>query len=258
MSADARRYTYFLSDLHLGARHAGDDIARQRRVMAFLREVAPTAKTIYLVGDVLDYWFEYRTVVPRGFVRFFGTLAELSDSGVHIVWLTGNHDIWLFDYLRNELGIEVADPAAGGIFRTIDGARFFIAHGDGVGRQPRGFRALRAIFRNKLCQKLYSAIHPRWTVALAHAWSSHSGKLTRVPEALAPEARASVEVFARKLSADNPDLRYIVLGHHHVALAEPVNSRCRLIILGEWISRCTYAVFDGEKLELRAHRPENS
>ncbi len=255
MSAPQRRYTYFLSDLHLGARHIGDDHGRQRRVVDFLRSVAPTAKAIYLVGDVLDYWFEYRTVVPRGYVRFFGALAELADSGVRIVWLTGNHDIWLFDYLRDEIGIEVADPEAGGMFRTIDGTRFFIAHGDGVGRRPFGFRMLRALFRNRLCQRLYAAIHPRWTVTFAHAWSSHSGKLSRVPQALDPQARASVEVFARQLSADNPDLRYVIMGHHHIALDEPVNDRCRLVILGEWISRCSYAVFDGVKLELRSHQP---
>lgn len=253
MSGSRRKYTYFLSDLHLGARHLGDDLARQRRVVSFLREIAPEAKTIYLVGDVLDYWFEYRTVVPRGYVRFFGALAELADSGVHIVWLTGNHDIWLFDYLRDELGIEVADPADGGFFRDIDGTRFFIAHGDGVGRQPLSFRMLRALFHNKFCQKLYAAIHPRWTVAFAHAWSSHSGKLTREPQALDPAARASVEIFARQLSAADPELRYVVLGHHHVALDEPVNDHCRLVILGEWISRCSYAVFDGNSLELKQY-----
>lgn len=252
MSGDLRKYTYFLSDLHLGAHHIGDDHGRQRRVAAFLRRIAPTAKTIYLVGDVLDYWFEYRTVVPRGFVRFFGALAELADSGVKIVWITGNHDIWLFDYLRTELGIEVVDPADGGIVRTIDDVRFFIAHGDGVGRQPGAYRLLRALFHNRLCQKLYSAIHPRWTVPLAHAWSSHSGKLNRVPAELSPRARTSVEVFARELSTRDPELRYIILGHHHVALDEPVNSHCRLVILGEWIERCSYAVFDGENLTLKS------
>ena len=120
----SRHTTYFISDLHLGARYLPDRRLHEAKIVSFLHSIRDTAEAIYLVGDVLDYWYEYRTVVPRGYVRFFGALAALADSGVRITWLTGNHDIWLFDYLRDEIGIEVVD---GSIIRDIAGKRFFIA-----------------------------------------------------------------------------------------------------------------------------------
>ncbi len=138
-----RDLTYFLSDLHLGAGYIPDHRAHERRVVDFLRSIEPRAKRIYLLGDILDYWWEYRDVVPRGFVRFFGELARLADSGVEITWFKGNHDIWIFDYLPSEIGLEVHD---GIMVRDIDGARFLLEHGDGVGRLPWSFRRLRGLF----------------------------------------------------------------------------------------------------------------
>ncbi|MDE6527221.1 MAG: UDP-2,3-diacylglucosamine diphosphatase [Muribaculaceae bacterium] len=255
MSADSRRdLTYFLSDIHLGAGYMPDRIAHEKHVVAFLRQIAPRAARLYLLGDILDYWFEYRTVVPRGYVRFFGQLAAMADAGTEIVWFIGNHDIWLFDYLRDELGIKVVDSADGGIPVDIGGVHFFLGHGDTFGRQPAPYRMLRSIFHNRVLQKLYSAIHPRWTIPFAHGWSSHSrkGNSATVPKPVfGAKARAATEVFARRLSADDPGLRYIIIGHHHVALDEPVNDHCRLIILGNWIDRSTYAVFDGTTLQLK-------
>lgn len=246
-----RDKTYFLSDLHLGAAYIPDTHAHQRRVVEFLHSVAGDARDIYLLGDILDYWFEYRTVVPRGYVRFFGALAELADSGVRIHWYTGNHDIWLFDYLRHEIGISIVDPHGGGNFVDIDGTLFYLGHGDGMGPQPRSFAFIRALFRNKVCQKMFAAIHPRWTVPFAHAWSSHSRKAAQPADELDGRQRARIEVFARQLVAERPELRYIVCGHHHVVVDEPVTPTCRLIILGDWIRRSTYAVFDGQQLQLK-------
>ena len=142
--------TYFLSDFHLGARYIDNPAAHERRIVDFLESVKNTAKEIYLLGDILDYWYEYRYVVPRGFVRFFGKLAELSDNGTDIYWFIGNHDIWIFDYLPNELGVKIIDAP---IVKTIGGKRFFLDHGDGVGQRKRSFRILRSVFRNKTCQK---------------------------------------------------------------------------------------------------------
>lgn len=264
-SSPARTRTYFISDLHLGAGYIADPRAHEQAVVAFLEAIAPTARRLYLLGDVLDYWFEYRSVVPRGYVRFFGALARLADSGTEIIWFTGNHDIWLFDYLRDEIGLTVIDPVAGYELRDIDGTLFCLGHGDGVGRQPAGFRFLRALFRNRLCQKLFAGIHPRWTVGFAHSWSSHSrkGYLARPkpdpsgvePERIGAKPRASLEVFARQTLAEHPELRYIVMGHLHAAIDEPVSDSCRLIVLGNWISRHTYAVFDGTTLRLAEYSP---
>lgn len=250
MNTAARTRTYFISDLHLGAKYISDPKAHERAIVDFLRTIAPTAKRLYLLGDILDYWFEYRTVVPRGFTRFFGALAELADQGTEVVWFTGNHDIWLFDYLRNEIGFELVDPADGYILRNIDGTLFCLAHGDGIGHRTVGFNIIRSIFRNRILQKLFSGIHPRWTVAFAHAWSKHSRKGSNIPTSLNPKVRAGYEVFSRNTLNANPDLRYIVLGHQHIPIDEPISENCRLIILGDWLSRHTYAVFDGSNLTL--------
>lgn len=253
-----RTKSYFISDVHLGARYIGDARAHENRVVSFLRSIERDAKALYLLGDILDYWFEYRTVVPRGYVRFFGQLARMADAGIKIVWFTGNHDIWLFDYLRDEIGIEIVD-AKGGIARLIDGTLFYMGHGDMFGRQPAGYRILRSVFHNKVCQKLYSGLHPRWTLPFAHGWSSHSRKGQCMPPTprLSDRARAAVMEEAARLCAEYPDLRYIVIGHHHVAVDEPVASGCRLIVLGNWISESTYAVFDGSELHLREWAGEN-
>lgn len=245
-----RDRTYFLSDAHLGAAYISDHRAHEAALVTFLQSIEPTARTLYLLGDILDYWFEYRTVVPRGYVRFFGQLARMADSGVRIVWFTGNHDIWLFDYLRDEIGIEIADPKGGGMKVDINGTRFFLGHGDNLGRQPMGYRVLRSTFRCRFLQKMYSGIHPRWTLPFAHGWSSHSRKAAPPEPKLEGRARAALEVACRELAAADPELRYIVIGHHHVALDEPVTENCRLIILGDWIRHRTYAVFDGTEMRL--------
>lgn len=250
-----RTKSYFLSDAHLGAAYIADPRAHEAALVDFLRGIEPTAKAVYLLGDILDYWFEYRTVVPRGYVRFFGQLARMADAGIEIVWFTGNHDIWLFDYLRDELGITIADPSGGGLLKDINGTLFFMGHGDDFGQQPRGYRTLRGIFRCRFLQKLYSGIHPRWSIPFAHGWSSHSRKSGPPVPVLTPRARCAVELASRRLAAENPALRYIVLGHHHVAIDEPVSSICRLVILGEWISSRTYAVFDGSSLQLLRYNP---
>ena len=234
---------YFISDLHLGARYIADPRAHQQRVVDFLRSIAADATELYLVGDVLDYWFEYRTAVPRGYVRFFGALAALADTGVKITWLTGNHDIWLFDYLRTEIGMEVID--APWVERTISGKRFIIGHGDRIGRRSVGFRFICSLFRNRLLQWLYSGIHPRWTIPFAHWWSSSSRKSRYGIEDV--EAHANqVELNAATL----PSADFVVLGHHHIVVDRAMENG-RLIVLGDWIDNFTYGQFDGSNFTLK-------
>lgn len=250
----ARPNTYFLSDLHLGAAYISDPRAHERLVVDFLRSIEGDARAVYLLGDVLDYWFEYRTVVPRGFVRFFGQLARMADRGIEIVWFTGNHDIWLFDYLRDEIGIEIVDPSGSGISRLIDGTLFYLGHGDNFGPQPLGYRLIRAVFHNRVCQRLYASLHPRWTLPFAHGWSSHSRTSRRSAEprpAHAPGVKAEVMAEARRLADEMPTLRHIIIGHYHRPLQQDVTPTCTLTMLGDWIRRSTYAVFDGKSLFLR-------
>lgn len=242
-----RGLTYFISDIHLGATYIADARAHEQAIVAWLRSIAPTAKALYLLGDVLDYWYEYREVVPRGHTRFFGALAELADSGVEITWFKGNHDIWIFDYLPGEIGMKVVD---GGLDTTIDGARFFMEHGDGVGESRPSYRRMRAIFRNRFCQRLFSAIHPRWTVPFAHRWSSHSRSTGTAASSELPESHRLVQ-FARNYMAANGHVDYFVFGHLHIAANKKIAPASRLIVLGEAFSAMTYGVFDGKNFELK-------
>jgi UDP-2,3-diacylglucosamine hydrolase len=241
-----RTKTYFLSDLHLGANYLTPEREYEKRVCDFLYSIKDEAREIYLLGDILDYWYEYRYVVPRGYVRFFGALATLADAGVKIYWFIGNHDIWLFDYLRDEIGTTVID---GYITKKIGETTFFLSHGDGLGKLPLGFRFIRSMFRNRICQKLYAAIHPRWTIPFAHAWSS-SNREAHAPEAFKGEDEPMVK-FAREYLADvNANIDYFIFGHLHNLVNYKLSKKSSLIILGEWISLYSYAVFDGKKLIL--------
>lgn len=241
--------TYFISDLHLGAKYIADSHAHQKRVVNFLEQIAEDADELILLGDILDYWFEYRTVVPRGFTRFFGALARLADRGVKITWFIGNHDIWLFDYLRDEIGMRVVDGAE---VREIYGNRFFLSHGDGVGKLPASFRLLRSIFRNKLCQKLYAAIHPRWTIPFAHAWSNHSRNWANYePTPTDSEHEPLVDFCKEYLRDVDPEVKYFVFGHRHVLVDFPLNQgESHMIILGDWIRHFSYGVYDGKTFSL--------
>jgi UDP-2,3-diacylglucosamine hydrolase len=246
--------TYFISDLHLGAGYISDARAHEQRVVEFLQYIENDADALYMLGDILDYWFEYRTVVPRGYIRFFGQLARMADKGIKIYWFIGNHDIWLFDYLRNEIGLTVIDGTA---VHQIDGKRFMLSHGDGLGKLKPSFKLIRGIFRNRVCQKLYSGIHPRWTVGFAHWWSSKSrGEV--VATEFSGELRRNVMDFATDYAAKHPDIDYILLGHHHVVVDEAVTPKCQLMVLGDWISNFTYAIFDGKKAVIRHYLSTNN
>lgn len=251
---------YFLSDMHLGAAYYPDSKEREQRVVAFLDSIKEDASEIYLLGDVLDYWYEYRYVIPRGFVRFFGKLAELSDAGVKITWIIGNHDIWIFDYIPNELGVKVVDGTY--VTKVLDKTTMLMAHGDGIWQHSRKFKFLRALFRNRICQRLFSSIHPRWTVAFANAWSRHSrmsalgsatGERSEFREACRKKALLHIDhmqEFSEEFALSHPECKYYLFGHVHEVADRRLNSGARMIVLGDWIQRFTYAVFDGAEMHL--------
>lgn len=241
------KYTYFLSDLHLGASYMKDSREREKRIVSFLDSIKENADSIFLLGDILDYWYEYKHVVPRGYVRFFGKLAELADSGVKIVWMKGNHDIWLFDYFPEELGIEIAD---GYIIEKLHGYKCFLSHGDGVGKLKPSFRFIRGVFRNRICQRLYAGIHPRWTVPFAYGWSNHSrmeGDKKPVGE---DKILRNIKEFSENFSKEHPDIRYFIYGHAHVVAKEKISGHAEMIVLGEWIKTFSYGRLNEEGLEL--------
>lgn len=238
----ARSKSYFLSDFHLGAAYFASPLERERHVVRFLDSIKDDAARIFLLGDILDYWYEYRYVVPKGFVRFFGKLAELSDSGVEITWFVGNHDIWIFDYIPSELGIRVID---GPLIEKIDDAVFYMAHGDDAGVDNWKFRFIRSLFRNKVCQKLFSGIHPRWTVPFAHAWSSSSRKGGGAKDLalLQEHAFRRLRDFSENELRKCPEINYFLFGHLHCLRRERISPSAEILVLGDWLDNFSYAVF---------------
>lgn len=221
-----------------------DPLERERRVCRFLDSIKDDAAELYLLGDILDYWYEYKYVVPRGYIRFLGKLAELSDAGVKLTWVTGNHDVWLFDYLRDQLGMTVLN---GQTVIETQGKRVLISHGDDVGVQPAMYRFTRWCFYNKVCQWLYAAIHPRWTYPIATGWSNEN-RTRRDPheqEAISERAASHLMDFSREHHAVHPDVDAYIYGHIHIArINEAHDGMPPVIFLGEWISLCSYVVMD--------------
>ena len=239
----AGKNTYFISDLHLGAKYMTDTLERERCVCRFLDSIRNDVGELFLLGDILDYWYEYKYVVPRGYIRFFGKLAELSDNGVKITWVTGNHDVWLFDYLRDQLSLTVL---YGHTVVETQGRRLLIAHGDDVGVQPLGYRLTRWVFYNKVCQWLYAGIHPRWTYPFAAGWSNEN-RTKRDPEkqrVYSERAADRLMEFSRGYHTAHPDVDAFVYGHIHIARLNREAGMQPVIFLGEWISLNSYAVMN--------------
>lgn len=232
---------YFISDIHLGARYNEETRAVERSVVRFLDNIKHQAAELYLLGDILDYWFEYRHVVPKGFVRFFGKLAELADSGVKITWLIGNHDIWIFDYIPQELGVNVVD---GILEREIMGVRFSLQHGDAIGGNFK-FRLLRKLFRNRFCQKLYGGIHPRWTVGFAFACSRRSRMKKRVVDEWPNNLIQRIREWCALRIREGDMAEYFVFGHLHSLYDESLPEGKHLIVVPDWPGTLTYGIFDG-------------
>lgn len=242
---------YFLSDFHLGAAYLKDEKEAERRIVRFLDSIKDSAEEIYLMGDILDYWYEYRYVVPKGFVRFFGKLAELSDSGIKIHWFIGNHDIWIYNYLPSELGINVIDGIE---IKEIKGKCFFLNHGDAVGKRKLSFRFIRSMFRNKACQFLYSMLPSCLTIPFAHRWSSHSRANGNNEH---KEYISNLNNFAKEHLSTQPDINYYIFGHLHCISDEQISETSRCIILGDWIDKFTYAVFDGNNMQIEKYSERN-
>lgn len=242
--------TYFASDFHLGIDGYLPAAARERQAARWLDAIAPDADKLYLVGDLFEFWFEYRTVVPKGFVRILGRLAEMRDAGIPIEAFTGNHDLWMFGYFEQELGIPVHKRP---ISARIGDKDFFIGHGDGLGPGDKGYKRMKKVFIHPLSQRLFRALHPDWGVRMAHFFSSASRRATPPEERewLGEDREWLYQYCLRKI-AQGIEPHYFVFGHRHLPVDIPLpNGRSRYINLGEWMYRCSYAEFDGAELTLR-------
>lgn len=237
---------YFASDFHLGTNPLSASAERERRIVAWLEHIRKDAAELYLMGDVFDFWFEYATVVPRGYVRFLGKLAELSDAGVQITLFKGNHDMWMFGYLRDELGAHIVSDELE-IIRN--GRSFYLHHGDGLGPGDRKYKLLKRVFRSGFCQWLFARLHPNLGVGIARKWSGHSRLASDKKEEFLGTDREWLVLYAREILRDRP-IDYFVFGHRHLPLDIDLGDGSRYINLGEWINHNTYAVFDGNRLHL--------
>lgn len=266
---------YFLSDVHLGSvSHEKGNVANpqsvttlpgkkissqakpkhdvERKLCRWFDMAKQDAKAIYLLGDIFDYWFEYKTVVPRGFTRVLGKIAELTDAGIEVHFFIGNHDIWVTDYLQQECGMIVhLEPLVVDLY----GKKFFLAHGDGLGDDSKSFKFIRSIFHSKICRVPFAAIHPRWTIAFAHRWSSHSRKTGDMPPYMG-EDKEHLVVFAKKHHQIAPNINFYVFGHRHIMLDLQIAKETRVVILGDWLQYFSYAVFDGENMALEMFESE--
>jgi UDP-2,3-diacylglucosamine hydrolase len=239
---------YFASDLHLGVPDERSSLEREKRFVRWLDHIRDDLEALYLLGDVFDMWFEYGQVIPKGHVRLLGRLAELADSGVPIHYFTGNHDMWVYDYLPNEIGMTLhRDP----IRTDLKGKRFLLGHGDGLGPGDKGYKAMKRVFRSRAAQWLYRWIHPDAGLSLAHFFSGTSRRAGE-EEFLGEEEEWLVQYCKAVLEKEEID--YFIFGHRHLALDIPLNNGKappRYINLGEWLTLNSYAVFDGERLELK-------
>ncbi|MCD7971880.1 MAG: UDP-2,3-diacylglucosamine diphosphatase [Candidatus Azobacteroides sp.] len=240
----AKKKIYFASDAHLGAKTIKHPREHELKIVRWLESIKKDAFALYLMGDMLDFWFEYKKVVPRGFTRFFGKLAELSDAGVEVHWFIGNHDMWIFDYIPEEMGVFVHRKPE---IITLSGKKFFLAHGDGLTDKSLSFRFIRSVFHNKICQWLFSGIHPRWTIGLAHAWSRYSRESSEHNGYMGEENEYLV-TYSKNYLKTHPDIQYFVFGHRHIVLDLKIAADSRVIILGDWIEEFSYAIFDGENI----------
>lgn len=237
---------YFISDLHLGAGTLENPLDYERRVVRFLDSIKSDCSELYLLGDIIDYWFEYRYVVPRGFTRFLGKLGEFTDLGIKVHWFTGNHDIWIFDYIPQETGAIIHRQAE---VVSLQGKRLYLAHGDGLGSDNKAYRLMSSFFRNRFCQRLFAAVHPRWTTAFAHRWSSHSRLSGHNFPGFLGEKNEQLVCFAKDYLRQSPDINYFIFGHRHIMLDLMLSATSRVLILGDWIQHFSYAVMeDGEIL----------
>lgn len=239
---------YFLSDFHLGAPNYEASLVREKKIVAFLDSIKHGAQEIFIVGDMFDFWYEYRQVVPKGYVRLLGKLAELTDSGIAIHFFLGNHDMWMSGYFEQELNIPVYDAPR--IFER-NGKSFYIAHGDGLGPGDHGYKFLKKVFRNPLCQWMFGQLHPTWGIGLANYFSRKSRAKTGNADAIfLGEDNEWLIIYAKEvLTKQHYD--FFVFGHRHYPLDMPLGNNSRYINLGDWITNFTYAYFDGTDMYLK-------
>ncbi len=237
---------YFASDFHLGLPAGTPPLQREKKVVSWLNSIAGDASEIYLLGDIFDFWWEYKLVVPKGFTRFLGTISAITDSGIPIHFFTGNHDMWAGDYLQIECGMIIHRAPVTKVFNE---KVFHLAHGEGLGTRDAGYKILLAAFRNRTLQKMYSALHPALGVGFGHRWSLSSRLGKGITLEFLGEDREDLIRYAKSI-LEKQKTDYFIFGHRHLAMSYKLGQTSEVIFLGDWIHTGNYAVWDGKKLSL--------
>lgn len=255
ISLQPGRKVYFASDFHLGTPTHAASRQREDKIVRWLKQVQQDAQVVFLVGDIFDFWFEYRDVVPKGFIRLQGQLAQMVDAGIEVIFFTGNHDMWMFDYFHTELGITIyRDP----VDYQIGQHQFLIGHGDGLGPGDKAHKLLKKVFANRFCQRAFAFLHPYIGMGIATRWSKGSRAANLKREHLLSVESEWLYAYAKEQEAlQHRD--YYIFGHRHLPMDVPVesgtdNAPSRYINLGEWFSHCSFAVYDGSSTTLAYYK----
>jgi UDP-2,3-diacylglucosamine hydrolase len=246
-----KKNIYFLSDAHLGAPGDLPSIEREKLLVKWLDDIADNAAEIFFLGDIFDFWFEYKRVVPRGFTRLLGKISILTDKGLPIHFFTGNHDLWIEDYLPNETGVIIhREP----IIKTLNNKKFYIAHGDGLGNYDKSYKLLKKVFLCKPCIWFFKRLHPNFAIWLAHKWSASSRKKHKLPKEPDYNNEWLVQFAKETLKTEHFD--FFIFGHRHIPFQYQLNNKSSITNLGDWLINFSYAVFDGEELHLKKFKKE--
>lgn len=243
---------YFLSDFHLGIPDHKTSLDRERRIINFLESIRSQAFVIFIVGDMFDFWYEYRQVVPKGYVRLLGKIGELTDAGIQVHFFVGNHDMWMTDYFQKELNVPVY---FGPTEFEFNGKMFWIGHGDGLGPGDHGYKMLKKVFRNPVCRWMFGMVPPYFGMGLANYFSRKSRQSVDEHEERFKNKDDEWLFTYSQAILKKKHYDFFVFGHRHLPLDLSLNSRSRYINLGDWIRYSTYAEFDGEQIYLHSYNP---
>ena len=248
MKSNNNKNIYFASDNHLGAPDYNSSLKREKHFVQWLDFIKKDAKEIFLLGDLFDFWFEYKKVVPKGFVRVLGKIAEISDNGTPINYFVGNHDLWMNDYFETELGVKVYRSPKD---FNIMGKRFYVGHGDGLGPHDKGYKIMKRVFTNSLSKFLYRLIHPDIGIRLGEYFSQKNKIISGDKDVnfLGDDNELLAKYCRKKLQEKHRD--YFIFGHRHLPIQVELNENSKYINLGDWINHYTYGVFDGNKFETK-------
>jgi UDP-2,3-diacylglucosamine hydrolase len=246
MIENIRQYHYFASDFHLGVPNHQSSLEREKKIVAWLSEIEKDAKSIYLVGDIFDFWFEYKYAIPKGYVRLQGKIIELIEKGIPVHFFLGNHDMWMFDYFKKELGVEIHPDE---IELEINDKKLFISHGDGLGPGDRGYKFIKKVFRNPFCQWAFARLHPNIGIPLANFFSKTSRNSTGGNDAKLHSLDKEWLYQYTKSVQKKKHHDFYIFGHRHLPLKFEIENTV-YYNLGEWLNYCTFGRFDGNAFEL--------